>query len=203
MARAAEASRARPQGRGLTPKPPSYYLRSRITYALPASVEANWVFRLALCSTEAEFAATTRAVVARVVLLPLALLLGVAYLALLGPWTATRLLLLALLVAALASELAFLRFPKIPFCCRYVPGRSRPFARWPLYLLMLVLFWVLLPAAAAWLLRRNASYWFAAAALAGAELALAGYRDRKARGEPLRFDEEPPPLVISLGLLSR
>ena len=28
MAGAAEASRARPKGRGLTPKPPSYYLRS-------------------------------------------------------------------------------------------------------------------------------------------------------------------------------
>ena len=32
MARAAEASRGRRQGRGLTPKPPSYYLRSRLVH---------------------------------------------------------------------------------------------------------------------------------------------------------------------------
>jgi hypothetical protein len=175
----------------------------RVSAAVPAHLEANWVFRLAGRSRGVDFAAATRAAAIRVILLPLFLLLGIAYLVLLETPAALRLVPLALAVALVTAEALFLRCSKIPFCCRYVPGKSRPFERWPLYLFLLLLYWAILPTVAAWLLRHEVSYWLVMMSLAVSGFALATARRRgSACAAPLLFDEQPPPVVISLGLHS-
>jgi hypothetical protein len=172
----------------------------RLAAAYPASIEANWVFRLTETTGSADYAAGVRWAAVRAVVAPLLVLLAVPYAVLWGPWTAAAHLLLGLAVALVTVEWLFLGFPKIPFTCTYLPGKANLRVTWPKYGAIFLVYGGLVPRVGAWLLARPVSYGVSVALLVVAWRWLARRRDEQARAGPLVFDEKADAHVTVLGL---
>jgi hypothetical protein len=98
---------------------------TRMVFALPLDLRANWLFRLTPpCAGTASLSAIRRAMLA-VTVLPVAAATAVL---LLGFWRWTPLtqhLLVLALVGSILTDLSLREFRKIPFTCSYLPGKSK------------------------------------------------------------------------------
>ena len=121
----------------------------RLAAVYPASLEANWIFRLTEAPGSADYAAGIRRAAQRAVVLPLLALLAVPYAFLWGPIAAAAHLALALLVALVTVEWLFAGFPKVPFTCTYQPGKANLRVTWPRHAAIFVVYCGLLPSLAA------------------------------------------------------
>jgi hypothetical protein len=171
----------------------------RLAGVYPASIEANWIFRLTEARGSADYAAGVRSAALRTVL-PLLGLLAIPYAALWGPVAAAAHLVLALAIALVTIEWLFLGFPKIPFTCTYQPGKANLRVTWPKHLAIFALYCGLLPRLAARVEARPAAYGLSLGLLLVAWRWLARLRARRARAGRLVFDDAAPPSVTVLGL---
>jgi hypothetical protein len=98
---------------------------TRMVFALPLDLRANWLFRLTPpCAGAASLAAVRRAMLA-VTLLPVTAATAAI---LLGFWNWTALaqhLLVLVLLGSILTDLSLREFRKIPFTCSYLPGKSK------------------------------------------------------------------------------
>ena len=172
----------------------------RLSGAYPASIEANWIFRLTETRGSTDYVAGVRWASLRTVVAPLLALLAVPYAALWGPRMAAAHLLLGLGVALVTVEWLFLGFPKIPFTCTYLPGKANLRATWPKYAAIFLVYGSLVPRLGAWLLARPAAYVVGLASLTLAWRWLARVREGEARAGRLVFDDRADPHVTVLGL---
>ena len=172
----------------------------RLSAAYPASLEANWIFRLTEAKGSTDYAAGVRSAALRTVVLPLLVLLAIPYALLWGPVMAAAHLLLALTVALVTIEWLFLGFPKVPFTCTYQPGRANLRVTWPKYAAIFFVYCGLLPRLAPPLLASRVAYVTGVALLLLARLCLVRRRDRQSAASRLVFDDEADPRVIVLGL---
>ena len=153
----------------------------RLSAVYPASIEANWIFRLTECrarpTTRPAFdgrpcgSSSCRCSV----------LLAVPYAVLWGPTMAAPHLVLALAVALVTIEWLFLGFRKIPFTCTYLPGKANLRVTWPKYAAIFLVYCGLVPRLAVWLLARPLAYVVSLALLVLAWRGLVRSRGRGAR----------------------
>ncbi len=178
---------------------------TRVAFALPLDLRANWIFRLigVGAGTRAGFetlAASRRALL----LLSVAPVWLVTAVLCLGLWpgrqSAAHLLVLGLL-GMIVVDLCLLRFRKIPFTCSYLPGKSR------VHMVILIALGVLVTGPDTALLERHALRGTGSIMVTLGLLLIVWVAVRRttvalARGEEqaLRFEEEEPPAVQGLGL---
>jgi len=172
----------------------------RLAAVYPASIEANWIFRLAEVPGSADFAAGIRSAAHRTVVLPLLVLLAVPYAVLWGAATAAVHLALALAVALVTVEWLFLGFPKVPFTCTYQPGKANLRVTWPRHAAVFVLYCGLVPSLAARVEARPAAWIVSLGVLLVVWRWLVRLGERQAREGRLVFDDEAAPPVLVLGL---
>jgi CubicO group peptidase (beta-lactamase class C family) len=174
---------------------------ARIVFSIPLDLKANWIFRLMHPAGVAECLAASRRALYGMAVLPVWSVMAVLFFWA-WPWRqAAGHLLVLLLLAAIVAELMLYGFEKIPFTCSYLPGKSyfhmaviaflglvllinkgytaerSALENGPQYLTMLAIL-ILLAAATRW---RTAA------------------RARTTEAT-LHFEDDPPPLIQSLGL---
>jgi CubicO group peptidase (beta-lactamase class C family) len=174
---------------------------TRVAFALPLDLRANWIFRVIGSRAGLETLAASRRALLLLSVAPVWLATAVACV-----WirpdrqNAGHLMVLGLL-GLIVADLCLLRFRKIPFTCSYLPGKSR------VHMVLLVALGVLLTGpetamAERHALRETGSMLVMLALLAVVWVAVRWTTMALARQEEqgLRFEEEEPPAVLGLGL---
>lgn len=178
----------------------SVVLGTRIAFAMPIDLPANWTFRIAPLGGLPECMEANRRALLVLGVAPVWAGWAVAFLWLWPWWPAAGHLLVLALLGVVTAEITLAGFHKIPFTCSYLPGKSK----------INLTFWLCIGFVGLILdqgevlelraLRHPASY---AAMLAILVVAAVLARKRTAwlaTSEALRFEELPEPAVYDLGL---
>jgi hypothetical protein len=97
----------------------------------------------------------------------------------------------------LLAELLTPQIGKLPFACTYLPGKSRIFALWPVYLLLFFVYTVVFAAIDLALSRRPGKLvWFCLVATLAAQVVVFIRRRAVTALPGLRFDEEDPTAIF-------
>ena len=174
---------------------------TRVAFALPLNLRANWVFRIIGVRGGPESVAAGRRALLLLSVAPVWLMTAAACLEVCpGRQNAAHLVVLGV-VGMIVADICLLGFRKIPFTCSYLPGKSR------VHMAFLGAVGVLLGGSQAARLERLAlretrsmvvllavlvSLWLV---VRWATLALARTEEAE-----LRFEEEIPPVIMGLGL---
>ncbi len=97
---------------------------SRAVFALPFALPANWVFRISAVRSPASYFSAVRKSMFALAAAPVLLCSAVAYLSIWPGRPALQHLLVLALLSILLVQISLRRFPKIPFACSYLPGKS-------------------------------------------------------------------------------
>jgi hypothetical protein len=166
---------------------------------VPATLEANWVFQLTERTPRRHYYAGLRKAVFFEALLPLFTLVYVFHFFLWGSKPALLHSLYGLAAAVVLLEVLFLRFPKIPFTCTYVPGKAKVHVYWLPYVIGFYLYVSLLSSLERFLFAAPRYFvnYFVICGLIFAALRIYAnlYFYRR---QPFVFQEEPEPVMISL-----
>ena len=114
----------------------------RVVMAIPSEPKARWIFRLSEPADRSGAVAGARNAMLALVVFPttaMALVQGLVF------WSVGAALAHAVFVLAmgrLVAEILTPRTGKLPFACTYLPGKSRIFAMWPVYLLLFFIYTV-------------------------------------------------------------
>jgi hypothetical protein len=175
----------------------------RLAAVFPASLEANWIFRLTETPRSVDYAAGVRSAAMHLAVWPVLALLGMGYAILWGPCRALAHLALALAIARVSVAWLFLGFSKVPFTCTYQPGKANLRVSWPGYAATFLLYCGVLPALAEQVLHSPPAYAVAMLALLAAREALVRLDNRAlARAGELSFEDREPSAVTGLELES-
>jgi hypothetical protein len=176
-------------------------LGTRVAFALPLDLRANWIFRVVGVRGGLKTLAAGRRALLLLSVAPVCLLTAIVCLGLWpGRQNAGHIVVLGLLGLILA-DLCLLRFRKIPFTCSYLPGKSR------FHMVFLGAVGLLIIGRNAAILERQALEDIGSTLLMLALLVVVWVSVRRTamalttRAEQeLRFEEEEPPAVMGLGL---
>ena len=177
---------------------------TRVAFALPVTLTANWIFKLAVARQASDYLAATRQVL---LLLAVAPVLGLSFALLLSiwpPWPAVGHVLLLALLGLILTDLCLRRFRKIPFTCSYLPGKAQIHVTAGAYMLVLVALTDIAVEFEAFGLQDPARF----AVILGSVAVLAGllrWRTSEEMASPgtiLKFEEEPTSTVLTLDLQS-
>jgi hypothetical protein len=168
----------------------------RVVADRPASLEANWVFRLTETGRPGFYASGLKKAVLLGYVVPLFLAVFALHAFLWDGRTAALHAAFGFVVSGLVVDGAFFRYPKVPFACSWVPGRLKlQFTAVP------ILIGVLLCATALAVVEKSilavpARGFVFLAVAAAAWAALREGNRRFYRSSDLLFDEEPEPALI-------
>ena len=176
-------------------------LGTRVAFALPLDLRANWIFRIIGVRGGLKTLAASRRALLLLSVAPVWLLTAIVCLGLWpGRQNAGHIVGLGLLGMILA-DLWLLRFRKIPFTCSYLPGKSR------FHMVFLGALGLLVIGRHAAMLERQALQETGSMTVMLALLVVACVCVRrtamalaKREEQELRFEDEEPPLVMGLGL---
>ena len=175
-------------------------LGTRVGFAMPLDLTANWVFRVTPVGGVTECLRASRRALLVLSVVPIWTAWAVVLLWLWPWWPGVGHLAVLALLGSLIAEMTLARFHKIPFTCSYLPRKSNVHLTFWLCvgtLGFLVGQGAELELHALW---HPASYAIMIAILLVA-VALARRRTvTLAASEALRFEELPPPVVLGLGL---
>jgi len=172
----------------------------RVVFAIPAELQANWIFQTAEDEGRIDYLAGVRKVMAvRVVLLLASLFPIYAYL---WEWVpAFQQLIFSLVLSLILIELLLVNFRKIPFTCSYQPGKANMSLLGALYWFAFTTYGYTMAALERWLMHSD-TRWLVSFVLFFALLAVLKLR-RKATsvsGVGITFEDLPNPEVQTLGL---
>ena len=169
----------------------------RVIMAVPSEPKARWVFRACEPADRPGAVAGARDAMIVLVILPttaLAALQGLLF------WNAGAAIAHAAFVFVLGRLLAELVTPqsgKLPFACTYLPGKSRIFVLWPIYLLCFFIYTVVFAEIDLALSRRPGKLvWFCLAATLAAQIVVLIRRRAVTALPTLRFDEEDTTVIF-------
>jgi hypothetical protein len=174
---------------------------ARVAFAIPFDLKANWIFQITGVRNGPGNLAAVRRVLYVVAVVPVWLLTAAICMTLWPSWQNAGHLAVLALTGFILVDICLLRFPKIPFTCSWLPGKSR------MNMALLAALGLLLIGRDAASFERQtlqdmrSTLWmlavlvFAAISMRRALLSLAN-REKEA----LRFEEEPPPVVMGLQL---
>ncbi len=175
----------------------------RLAAVWPASLEANWIFRLTETPRSADYADGVRSAAMRVAVWPVLAVLGVGYTILWGPWRALAHVVLAFAIALVNVEWLFIGLSKVPFTCTYQPGKANLRVSWPKYAAIYLVYCAILPALARRLLDSPREYAFALVVLLALRETLVRLARRSLASDGrLCFEDGAAPVVTRLELES-
>ncbi len=174
---------------------------TRVVFALPLDLRANWIFRITGVEYGRESLAASRRAMVVLAVLPVWLAEALVCGGLWPAWqTAVHLVALGLL-GMIVAELCLIRFRKIPFACSYLPGKS------PINMVVLGAMGLVHATFQAVRLEQQAVRQVQTAAVMVTALVvlwiiirLVASRLAKGGEQELRFDDELAPVVQGLGL---
>jgi hypothetical protein len=120
-----------------------WMLGTRVVFALPLELRANWIFRVMPLRGAAECLAASRRSLLFLAAAPVWMASAVFFPSI-WPWrTAARHLLVLALLGMILADISLYSFRKIPFTCSYLPGKSKVHMTFLLYfaLFFLVVSW--------------------------------------------------------------
>ncbi|HEY2859661.1 MAG TPA: hypothetical protein VGJ21_14675 [Terracidiphilus sp.] len=173
----------------------------RATFALPVSLNANWMLRLTQLRPTAKYIAATRSTLLLFAVAPMLVitaLLGLNY----RPWQAVGVHIGVLaLFGALFVELALIKFDKVPFTCSYLPGKADV----QVIFWGVVVVWIILAVTVGTYeykaLADTSKCFTLAGTLAALIAAVSAYNRIHARTAVLYFEEVPVEAITRLGLV--
>jgi hypothetical protein len=173
----------------------------RHVFAVPAEVQANWVFRVSDRGEARRCLAGVKKGMVVLGILPLFALLLPLHVMFWG-WRAASLhILFGVVVSWLLVEVLLVNFEKFPFTCSYLPGKANLKVSWPMYLFGFTTYISAMLTMEHWMLLRPARFVWLGLLVIVVRIALAIYRYRVTGHEvSLIFDEQPEPLVRTLNL---
>ena len=172
----------------------------RVSFSIPTEVRANWLFRMTDPFGSGAYLSAARKALLLFAVAPVLAISAAIYSAVWPWWKALAHLGFIAAVGLLLVELALRKWNKVPFACTYLPGKAN-------LKVMFGVYWALLwflsqvvilienealktPAGYAVLMAITLAGWLRVAYLASAA---------RADFSGLRFEEEPEPVVTSLG----
>jgi hypothetical protein len=177
-------------------------LGARAAFALPASLQSNWVFRITAVHRPAAYFAAVRKSMYTLAAAPVWIICAILYLAIWPTRPALEHLAILLVTGALFVEKALGRYRKIPFACSYLPGKANVHVSLYAYG---ILFWFLTDSGSRleyWALERSARFLTLFGVLVAA--AIWAYRRRAeftaSPGNRLQFEDLPRAEVFALDL---
>jgi hypothetical protein len=171
----------------------------RVVVCVPASLECNWIFRTAESPRRGRYVSGLKKAVFFKWLLPLAVLIFLFHVWLWPGWQAALgHALFGLAAAAVGMEALFFRFDRIPFASAYVPGKFRLQSRGILFVGGLAGLLAALARLEKWLLESPSRLGVFMAVSAAAWALLNAGSALHLRRNPLVYDEQPEPAMISL-----
>lgn len=174
----------------------------RSVFSLPISLNANWIFRIAQVRPSEDYVATTRRSLLLFAVVPVcagSALLSVFF----SPWhQAWGHVAVLALFGSIVADLSLIGFYKVPFTCSYLPGKSNiQFLFWG----FLIVFVPLAMSAATYEQAALHNLFQFICWICGL-VAIAGgvwlFNRHQARSAVLYFEELPPDLITTLGLVS-
>jgi hypothetical protein len=166
---------------------------------IPASLEANWVFQMTERAPRRHYFAGFKKAVFFETLFPLFVLVFIFYSYLWG-WKSSLLHCCYCLAASvLLLEGLFLRYPKVPFTCTFVPGKAKVHVFWLPYVIGFIIYASFLSSLERFLFaypRYFLNYFVICAALFAASVLYQNVHFY--RRQPIVYHEEPEPVMISL-----
>ena len=166
---------------------------------IPASLEANWLFQLTERSPRRHYFTGLKKAVFFEAIVPLFALVFVFYQYLWGWKPALLHSLYGLAASVLLLEVLFVRYPKVPFTCNFVPGKAKVHVYWLPYVIGFVIYASFLSSLERSLLanpRTFLNYFIACGVLLAA---LEFYQNFYFYSrQPIVYYQEPEPVVISL-----
>ena len=179
----------------------AWILGTRVVFAIPFELRANWIFRITQVQPATAYFAGSRRAAYILALAPVWCASAVLFFSLWPCWQALGHLTVLILLGVTITELGLGRFHKIPFACSYLPGKSNLHITFLLCLMLGLnaIFWSAEFERRA--LSNRSKYWWVVVSLSTA--ALFAWRRRTRTDEEeveLHFQEELPPVITSLGL---
>lgn len=107
---------------------------------VPTSLEANWIFKLTEFQDKWHYFAGLRKGIFFLILVPLFMFLFMFYLLIWNGIMAFYHCLFGLMVSVLVMETFFMKYPKIPFTCSYLPGQEKMHVSWIAYSLLFLVY---------------------------------------------------------------
>jgi len=166
---------------------------------VPASLGANWVFQITERAPRRHYFSAFKKAVFLETLLPLFALMFILYSYLWGWKTALLHASYCLAASVLLTEVLFLRYPKIPFTCTFVPGKAKVHVYGLPYVIGFIVYTSFLSSYEKYLFSfpRYFPNYFVACVLLFALMRLYQHFSFYRR-HPIVFHEEPEPVMISL-----
>ncbi len=96
----------------------------RAVFALPATLKANWIFRITAVHRPQTYFSAVRKSVYGFAAVPLWITAAIVYLCIWPPGPAAAHLVILALAGIILIERSLFEFRKIPFACSYLPGKS-------------------------------------------------------------------------------
>lgn len=178
----------------------SVVLGTRIAFAMPIDLPANWSYRITPLAGLPEYMAATRRAMLLLAVAPVWMGWATIFLWLWGWGRGWGELLVFALLGVITAEITLAGFHKIPFTCSYLPGKSKINITFWLcigFLGLIVDQGAILELHA---LQRPVSYAAMIALLLVATILARKRTALVAASESLRFEELPAPAVLHLGL---
>jgi len=170
-------------------------------FALPVSLQANWMLRVTQLQPTGQYVAATRRCLLLFGVVPIWTMVAALSLHL-RPWpqTAQHLAFLALFGAVLV-ELCLVRFDKVPFTCSYLPGKTNIQAIFWGFAFILLALGLLLGTFEVDAFENPLNYALMMLCAFAAITALRTINSLHARSAVLYFEEQPPEVLTRLGLI--
>jgi len=102
----------------------------RAVLSLPATLKANWIFRITAVHSPRSYFAATRKSVFMLAAAPVWIAAAILYLVIWPPLAALAHISIMILIGIVIAERSLVEFRKVPFACSYLPGKSD--LRWKL-----------------------------------------------------------------------
>jgi hypothetical protein len=173
----------------------------RSIFSLPISLTANWVLRTTQVSPSEKYVAATRRTLLLLAVLPIWLTSAALSLPLRPLHQVTAHLVVLAVLGWGFVELSLIGFHKVPFTCSYLPGKVHVQVLFWCFLLLLYVFAMVSAEFEMPSLNSPLRYAFMTIVLVAAALGLWAFNRRRARSAVLYFEELPPEVITTLGLV--
>ncbi|MGC2161544.1 MAG: hypothetical protein WA634_06540 [Silvibacterium sp.] len=174
----------------------------RSVFSLPISLNANWVLRITQLRPSEKYIAATRRALVLLAFLPVWLCAALLSLCFRPLYLSAAHLVVLALVGSILVDLSLIGVSKIPFACSYLPGKSNiQYMFWG-FLVLFTTVAMLFANFEQRALHHPLQYAWMIGVLGAAALGLWIFNRYRAKSAVLYFEELPPEVITTLGLVS-
>lgn len=173
----------------------------RSVFSLPVSLNANWVLRATQLRPSEDYVSATRLTLLVLGVVPVCIVATLLSLPLRPLHQVAGHIVILALIGWIFVELSLIGFYKVPFTCSYLPGKVHVQVVFLCFLLLLVIFAMVTAEYEQPALGSPVRTVLTLVVLSATGLSLWVHNRRRARSAVLYFEEAPPEIITSLGLV--